>query len=86
MIDCHAHLDATEFDEDIDDVIARAKKAGVEGVVVVAQFVDGQEKVLELAEKYQGFCFPALGVHPVQVCILFLQQLIPILAQLPVRK
>jgi TatD DNase family protein len=86
MIDCHAHLAAEEFDKDIDEVIARAKKSGVTGVIVVAEFVDEQEKVLELAAKYSGFCFAAVGLHPVQVLILLLIHLILILAQLPFRE
>lgn len=71
MIDCHAHLAANEFDDDLDQVINRAKEAGVEAVVVVAQFVDDQQKVLDLAKKYPNFCYPAVGLHPVQVSKYF---------------
>jgi len=47
-------------------VVERAKSAGVEGVVVVAEFVGDQNRVLEIAKKYPNFCFASLGVHPIQ--------------------
>ncbi|KAI6184036.1 hypothetical protein M3Y97_00553100 [Aphelenchoides bicaudatus] len=66
MIDVHAHLDDEQFDGDLDEVIGRAKQAGVESVIVVAQFLDRQQKVLDLVEKHPKFLFAALGMHPVQ--------------------
>lgn len=71
MIDCHCHLGAEEFDADLDDVVERAKSSGVKAIIVVAEFVDEQEKVLDIARKYPGFCFPSLGLHPIQVCFNF---------------
>ncbi len=35
-IDTHAHLDGHEFDEDRDEVIARAREAGVSKVLMPA--------------------------------------------------
>jgi TatD DNase family protein len=70
MIDCHCHLTAEEFNDDLDEVVDRAKKAGVEAVIVVGEFIDDQQKVLNICEKYPNFCFPALGLHPVQVKLI----------------
>ncbi|KAI6188337.1 hypothetical protein M3Y98_00344000 [Aphelenchoides besseyi] len=66
LIDCHCHLADELFAEDADKVVERAKQSGVEGIVVVAQFANDQQAILDLAEKYPKFCYPALGVHPVQ--------------------
>ena len=35
LFDTHVHLNAEQFDEDVEEVIARAKEAGVENMVVV---------------------------------------------------
>lgn len=67
MIDVHCHLADEQFDNDLDDTIQRAKANGVAGIVVVSEYADEQEKVLKIGEKYSGFCFPAIGLHPVQV-------------------
>ncbi|KAI6242726.1 hypothetical protein M3Y99_00178700 [Aphelenchoides fujianensis] len=66
MIDCHCHLADEAFDSDLGDVIQRAKEAGVEAAIVVAEFADQFDRVLNLAVEYPDFCFPALGLHPVQ--------------------
>lgn len=67
MIDCHCHLADEEFANDIDEVIDRAKQSGVTGAIVVAEFASDFDRVLQLSEMYQGFLFPCLGLHPVQV-------------------
>ncbi|CAD6193993.1 unnamed protein product [Caenorhabditis auriculariae] len=66
MIDVHCHLADNKFKEDVDEVIQRAKEAGVQGVVVVPEFVNQFKRVLEIAERYPRFAFCAFGVHPIQ--------------------
>jgi TatD DNase family protein len=75
MIDCHCHLADKEFDNDLDDVIQRAKASGVSATIVVSEYVADQEKTLKICEKYAGFCFPAIGLHPVQVWTNMLSKL-----------
>eukprot|EP00058_Branchiostoma_floridae_P010949 XP_002596437.1 hypothetical protein BRAFLDRAFT_77148 [Branchiostoma floridae] len=65
-IDCHCHLSAEEFDEDLDEVITRAKEAGIGAIVAVAEFPWEAPKILSLSQKHKDFIFPCLGVHPVQ--------------------
>lgn len=60
MIDTHAHLDAFE---DSDEVLARARAAGVGRVVTVATSVSSARGALELCEREEGV-FAALGLHP----------------------
>ena len=65
MIDSHCHLADTQFDDDFEDVLRRAKAAGVERMICIADDMEESKKCLEIAEKYeQIFC--TLGVHPHQ--------------------
>lgn len=63
LIDTHCHLDFERFDEDRDEVIARAVEAGVRRIIVPALDLDNCRTVLELAEKYEAV-YAAVGVHP----------------------
>ncbi|XP_036398629.1 tatD DNase domain containing 3-like isoform X2 [Megalops cyprinoides] len=66
FIDCHCHISATEFDNDIEDVIEKSKQVGILGLVAVAEHAGEFEKIIQLSERFPGFVFPCLGVHPVQ--------------------
>ncbi|XP_066560330.1 putative deoxyribonuclease TATDN3 isoform X2 [Amia ocellicauda] len=66
FIDCHCHISAAEFDNDIEDVIENAKKAGLLALVAVAEHAGEFEKIIKLSERFSGFVYPCLGVHPVQ--------------------
>src|SRR5262249_7379019 len=59
MIDTHAHLAPAEADE----VLARARAAGVDRVIAVATTIPGCREALELAGRHNGV-FACLGVHP----------------------
>jgi TatD DNase family protein len=61
-IDTHCHLDAAEFDADRDDVVARARAAGVAQIVIPAVDVANFERVRELAHRHR--LAYALGIHP----------------------
>lgn len=64
-IDTHCHLDAAEFDPDRDEVVARARAAGVGMMVLPAVERANWERVADLAHRYQ-FAY-ALGIHPLYV-------------------
>ncbi|XP_026146533.1 putative deoxyribonuclease tatdn3 [Carassius auratus] len=66
FIDCHCHLSADEFTQDIDDVLLRAKRAGVKALVAVTEGASEFEKVILLSKTYPGFVFPCFGIHPLQ--------------------
>ncbi|CAI5771002.1 putative deoxyribonuclease TATDN3 isoform X1 [Podarcis lilfordi] len=65
-VDCHCHLAAPEFRGDIESVLEEAKKCKVLALVVVAEYTEDFEKIIQLSERYPGFVFPCLGIHPVQ--------------------
>ncbi len=63
LIDTHCHLDFKDFDRDRDDVLERAKSAGVAKIINVASSIEGTRRSLELAKKYDAV-YATLGVHP----------------------
>lgn len=63
MIDSHAHLYDEAFQKDLDDVLERAREAGVERIVVPATNRETSERAIELAERYP-FLYAAVGIHP----------------------
>ncbi|XP_070804954.1 putative deoxyribonuclease TATDN3 isoform X1 [Pituophis catenifer annectens] len=65
-VDCHCHLAAPEFQRDIESVLEDAKKSNVLALVVVAEHSGDFTKIIQLSERYPGFIFPCLGIHPVQ--------------------
>lgn len=63
LVDSHCHLDAAEFDLDRNEVIARARKAGVARQVVPAVDAAGWPKLREVCASAPGL-HPAYGLHP----------------------
>ena len=63
MIDTHAHLDACR--DEADELVARARAAGVERIVAVGSGIDSCRTTLAIAERHEGV-FAALGIHPHQ--------------------
>ncbi len=66
LIDTHCHLDASEFDADRDQVLARAFAAGVDAIVVPAVATSNHEAVRALAAADRRIAY-ALGIHPLFV-------------------
>lgn len=67
MIDSHCHLAGSEFADDLPDVLARAREAGLErALVIVAAEDDGEwARARVLAGQWDGIDL-ATGVHPHQ--------------------
>ncbi|MFH1848057.1 MAG: TatD family hydrolase [Candidatus Omnitrophota bacterium] len=63
LIDTHCHLDFSQFDPDREEVIGRAKKAGVGLLINIGSSLEGSRRSVELAEKYD-FIYATVGVHP----------------------
>lgn len=63
LIDTHCHLDASEFDADRDQVVARARAAGVSSIVIPAVSRGNFQAVRDLAHCVEGGAY-ALGIHP----------------------
>lgn len=63
LIDTHAHLSDLE---DMDGVIERAKKVGIEAIIGVGVNLATCKRTLELADAFPGYVYPALGIHPTE--------------------
>ncbi len=63
LFDSHCHLDDRSFGRDIDDVILRSRKAGVEALMIVGISEASSERVVALAEGNPGF-YASVGIHP----------------------
>ena len=66
FVDSHAHIDGEEFDADRDEVVARARGAGVRAILNVGTgdpHGGNFERAVAVAENYEGV-YAAVGVHP----------------------
>jgi TatD DNase family protein len=63
VIDAHAHLTDRRFAADLADVLARARKAGIERILTAAEDVASSEEALALAAHHDDIRV-AVGVHP----------------------
>ncbi|HXF49692.1 MAG TPA: TatD family hydrolase [Verrucomicrobiae bacterium] len=63
MVDTHAHLTFSDFQQDFVETIARAKAAGVDKIINIGTDGEHIAKAIELAEKYEGL-FASVGLHP----------------------
>ena len=64
LIDIGANLTHDSFDRDREDVIARAREAGVSRMVVTGASREGSVHARELAELHPEVLFATAGVHP----------------------
>ena len=71
MIDSHAHLDSPRYDEDRDELLARAWAQGVDTIlsIGIGEGPETMQGALELARRYAGRpglprIFSTAGVHP----------------------
>jgi TatD DNase family protein len=66
FVDSHAHIDGPEYDADRENVIQRARDAGVSAILTVGTgdpHSGALERAVHLAEQHEGI-FAAIGTHP----------------------
>lgn len=66
LVDSHCHLDFADFAGQQDELIARAKAAGVARMVTICTRMKNEPAVRALAEAHDGL-FYAAGLHPMSV-------------------
>ncbi|MDX9813105.1 MAG: TatD family hydrolase [Sulfurimonadaceae bacterium] len=63
IVDTHIHLDDSRYDEDIDEVLDRAREAGVKRFIIPGADPKTLEKAVSISEANSDVYF-AIGVHP----------------------
>lgn len=64
LIDTHCHLNFKTFAKDLPDVVRRAGEQGVEKLIVPGTDLESSRRAVEIAHKYPGVCYAAIGIHP----------------------
>jgi TatD DNase family protein len=63
LVDSHCHLDFPEFEAERDDVVARARDAGVGWMLTIGTRATAFDGVLAIAERFENvYC--SVGIHP----------------------
>lgn len=75
FIDTHSHLFAEEFEDDLHEVVARAKEAGVEKVFLPNIDENSVSRLKQCVSDYPGFFYPMMGLHPTSISIDWEKQL-----------
>ena len=64
MIDTHSHIDGSEFADDLDATIERARQAGIEKIFVPAICKADIPHLLSVCSSYPNYLYPMIGLHP----------------------
>jgi TatD DNase family protein len=64
MIDVGVNLTNARFDKDRDELIARAKSAGIRAMLVTGTNIAESHKALELSAQYPDYLYTTAGIHP----------------------
>ena len=64
LTDTHAHLDFADFEDDLPDVLSRAREAGVSRIITIGTSIESSRRAVALAEKHPGFIHAVIGIHP----------------------
>ncbi len=63
LVDSHCHLDFPDFEDELEDVIAHAKRAGVGTMVTIGTKIARFDKVLAIASAHENI-YCTVGTHP----------------------
>ncbi len=63
LVDSHCHLQDKKFGRDRDDVLHRAREAGVSALVVIGYDMKSSRSAIDIADSNESV-YAAIGVHP----------------------
>ncbi|MFZ4834977.1 3'-5' ssDNA/RNA exonuclease TatD [Rouxiella sp. Mn2063] len=69
MFEIGINLTSNQFDKDRPEVVARAKAAGLNGMLITGTSLEESQQAHELACLYPDFCWATAGVHPHQASV-----------------
>lgn len=63
IVDTHIHLDDTRYNDDLDEVLQRAREGGVQKFIIPGADPQTLPRAIEISQKYDDVYF-SVGVHP----------------------
>ena len=63
LVDTHAHIDTDRFDEDREEMLARAKAAGLAAIINMGDSMESSDRSVALARQYD-MVYTGVGIHP----------------------
>jgi TatD DNase family protein len=63
LVDSHAHIDMSEFDPDREEMLARARAAGVRHILAIGGGPEALDSALPFSERHD-WIYAAAGIHP----------------------
>lgn len=75
VVDTHTHLFTEEFDDDREEVIARALESGVNQLFMPNIDEQTIDRLLDTCRRHPLVCYPMMGLHPTSVTNQFEEQL-----------
>lgn len=63
LVDTHCHLDFEAYEDDLEEVLKRARQAGVQRILIPGIDFESSERILRLTERYSEL-YAAVGIHP----------------------
>lgn len=75
IFDTHTHIYLSEFDEDCQLVVQRAKESGVVMMMLPNVDIETIEPLKRVLNRYSDCCIAAMGLHPTSVEEDYIQQL-----------
>ncbi|MFM9984199.1 MAG: TatD family hydrolase, partial [Flavobacteriales bacterium] len=67
LIDTHSHLYLSQFDADRDEMLKRAKDAGIHKILLPNIDIESIAGMNAMADKNPDLCYPMMGLHPCDV-------------------
>lgn len=64
LFDSHAHLNSTEFDKDLEDVVSRSIESDVKRIVDIAVDLVSSRKSISLAKRFPDVVYATVGIDP----------------------
>lgn len=64
MIDTHCHLDDEQYNDDLEEVIQRAKDSCIEKIFVPGICFKDLPHLINICKEHQGYLYPMVGLHP----------------------
>jgi len=67
LIDTHSHIYSSQFENDIYDVIARAKDNNIEKILLPNVDLESIPQMMNLVSEFPDICIPMMGIHPTSI-------------------